>query len=766
MRKIIAGVIFLFLPFFLFGQEIIEKIEIVGNERVTRDTILYYISSREGSVYDSGLLRKDFRVLWSTGFFSNIKIEEENGVRGKIVKIIVEENLVIRNISYKTRKKLKEDDIVNKLKEKDEYVLPYSYYNAHKIQRIKKTIENLLTEKGLPLGKVAVREERAGKNEVDVIFDVNEGPKVRVGQVVFEGKVKIVESALREAMKENKNHDIYSWITKKDIYKENKLPDDLVNMKKKLQEFGYMEAIVGEPRIEEITKRTIFLKKQIMKRIIIPVNTGYRYSVGEIKIDGNKAVSTKYIRELIKMNKGQIYDTKAREKSMEKIGETYRNGGFLYAQTVPIENLDPKRKIVNVTYNIYEGEACFLRRLEFRGNTYTKDKVLRRELILREGNVFMLELFKNSLLRMNQLGLVEVDKDPDIKPTQENPHQFDVTINVKELQRNNIQFSAGYSGYEGYFIAASYSTVNFLGAGEKLEVMLQHGQMTKQYMFGFTEPYLFDRPITLGFNIYDRYIILPSIYSRKGTGADFMFGARIKGYLRGNLTYTYEYVNIELPEDGGGVDPYSYYGVGNYRISSLLPMLYRSTIDSPLTPSRGWMLLASCKFAGTFLGGEIHLYKPLFEFSGFLPLFQGHVIGAHLQYEFVKRLREDSQVPFWERFYLGGERSIRGYEIYSIGPRDENGRNIGGETSLVFNAEYIIKVGGPLYAILFFDAGNAYGPGEKVNLKKLYMSTGLEMRVFIPALRVPFRLIFAFNNPKIYPEDSNFAFRFAVGTTF
>lgn len=767
MRRIACILIFILLPLFVFAQEIIEKIEVIGNERVTRDTILYYITSQEGGIYDRELLRKDFRVLWSTGFFSNIKIEESKGRKGKVVKIIVEENPVIRNITYKTRKKLKQDDIVNKLKEKDEYVLPYSYYSPYKIQRIKSTIEDLLVEKGLPSGKVSVKEERIGKNEIDVIFDINEGPKIRVAQVEFTGKVKVPESALREAMKENKKHDLYSWITKKDIFKQNKLEEDLANIKKKLQEYGYMEAVVGEPRIEEVKRRTLFLKKQKMKKIIIPIDAGYRYSVGEIKIEGNKSVSTKYLQTLIKIKKGEIYNTKLREKSVEEMGEVYRNGGFLYAHIVPVENLDPKRKLVNVTFNINEGDVCFVRRIEFKGNTYTKDKVLRRELLLREGMVFMLEVFKNSLLRMNQLGLVEVKEDPDIKPAPDDPTQFDVTIKVQELQRNNIQFSAGYSGYEGYFVAASYSTVNFMGAGEKLDLMVQYGKRIKNILVGFSEPYLFDRPITFGFNVYHRNIILPYLYTRKGTGADLTLGARIKGYTRASFTYNYEYVNIALPESESPIpiNPY-YFGVGNYHVSSILPTLYRSTIDSPLTPSRGWMFLASCKYAGTFLGGEIHLYKPLFEFTFFKPLFKGHVIGAHIEYQFVKRLREDSLVPFWEKIYLGGERSIRGYQIYSIGPRDEKGRNIGGVKALVFNAEYIIKVGGPVYAIFFFDAGNAYGEEEKVSLRDIYMSTGLEMRVFVPALRVPFRLIFAFNNPKIFPGDSNFAFRFAVGTTF
>lgn len=770
MKKLVWIFVFLALPPFLSAQEVVERIDIIGNERVSRETILYYLSFREGDYFSDDILKKDFRVLWSTGFFSNIKVDKEDGPRGKIIKIIVEENPVIKNITYKTGKKVKEDAIVNKLKEKDEYILPYSYYSPAKIQKINKTIVDLLLEKGLHAAKVEVETQKKGKNELEVLFKIDEGPKIRVGAVKFTGRPTLPESILVEAMKENKKHGLISWVTGKDVFKENKLEEDLALIKKKFQEYGYMEATVGEPQIEDMTKRTILFKKQMMMRIIIPVNAGVRYMVGDVTVDGNKAIATQYLRNLVKLKAGEIYSTKVREKAVENIGELYRNGGFLYAQVMPVESLDPKNKRVNVAFTVYEGEVAFLNKLEFRGNTFTKDKVIRREMLLREGDRFSLALFKDSILRIKQLGLVELEKEPDIKPEADNPALMNATLDVKELQRNNIQFTAGYSGYEGTFVAMSYSTVNFLGAGENLEVTAQYGKRIKNYVFGFSEPYLFDYPISLGFNIYNRYIILPYLYNRKGKGVDFIVGARIKGYLRANLTYSYEYVDIKLPEgqdDSYYYDPvyYSMFGLGNYAVSSLNPTIYRSTVDSPLTPTRGTLYLASMKYAGSFLGGEIDLIKPRFEWTFFRPLSRNHVVGLHMEYQFIKPLG-DSQVPFWERFYLGGERSIRGYEIYSIGPRSEQGTNIGGERSLVFNAEYIFHVGGPLYTILFFDMGNAYAQGQKINFRSMYKSAGLEARIFVPALRVPFRLIFAYNSPKIYAQDSNFAFRFAIGTTF
>lgn len=788
MRKLVFIALLMLAPLGAAAQELVDRIDIVGNDRVTKDTIRYYLTSKEGDYYNEEILKKDFRILWSTGFFSDIKISQASGPRGRVITITVEETPLIKSITYKTGRKVKEDDITNKLKEKDEYLLAYSNYSPNKLQRIRKTIEELLAEKGLGAATVEVDTAKTGKNEVDVTFKIDEGPKVRIGSIEFTGKVKLSPGVLRGAVKDNKPHSLLSWVSGKDVYKQSKLADDVALIKKAYQERGYMEATVGTPRVEETTKRTIFFwtKPQKMMKIVIPVDAGYIYRVGEVKVEGNKAFTTSGIQNKIQFQPGDIYSTKVREKSIEDLGDLFRNFGHLYAQVMPVESLDPKGKVVNVTYQVFEGDLCFLRRLDFKGNIYTKDKVIRREMLMREGDIFSLAMFKDSVLRIKQLGLVDLEKEPDIKPSPDDPTKFDISMPVKELQRNNIQFTAGYSGYEGTFIALSYTTVNFLGAGETLEITGQYGARIRNYVFGFTEPYLFDMPISAGFNIYNRETYLPWLYNQKSKGIDFNVGARIVGYWRGSLTYSLQNLETSLPDsetvDGEtteGTNPYASYmadafyrgmfGWGKYYMSSIMPAVYRSTIDSPLTPTSGTMYSLSFKYAGTFLGGEVDLFKPRVEFTHFQPIKQGVLsLGAHVEYSIIRRIGE-TEVPFWERFFLGGERNIRGYEIYTIGPRSEEGTNVGGEKQVVMNFEAILHVGGaesPLYLIAFHDRGNAWSRDQKINLGDVFTSTGLEARIFVPALRVPFRLIFSYNNRRIYESDSNFAFRFAIGTTF
>jgi outer membrane protein insertion porin family len=757
------------LPVFLAAQDIVEKIEIVGNDRVTTETVLYYLSVREGDFYSADQFRRDFRVLWSTGFFSNITFEESQGARGKIIKITVEENAVVRSVTYKTGKKVKEKDIAEKLKEKDQAILPYSYYSAFKVQRIKDTIADMLAEKGLLASKIESEVVRQGKNEVDVQIRIDEGPKVRVGDVAFEGDTKIQSSKLEYSMKENRPHSMFNWVAGKDVYKSNKLEEDAEAIKNKYQELGYMEAAVGQPRTEEYEDQSVTFQKQKMMRVIFPVSPGYLYRTGEIKVEGSKAVNVKNLMTLVRLKTGEVYSTKDRDKSIEDMGEAFRDGGYVYAQIIPVENLDPKNKIVNITFNVHEGEVAYLNRLEFRGNIYTKDKVIRREMMIREGDRFSFTMFKNSILRIKQLGLVDLDKDPDIKPNPDDPTKMDVQVNVKEMQRNNIQFTAGYSGYEGMFVAFSYSTVNFLGAGENLELAIQQGKLVKNYSFGFSEPYLFDKPITAGFNIYSRRTDYSTygLYKQNMKGIDLTLGTRLVGYWRTSWTYSLQKVKMDYPLGSYYQQIYGQYG--NYYQSSITPTIWRSTVDSPLTPTRGSSYSASLKFAGTFLGGEVNMLKPTLEFTHYQPIIgkgpKAHVLGLHAQGQYIAQLG-DSLIPYWEKIFFGGERSIRGYEVYSIGPRDRNGYMIGGTKSLLFNIEYIIPVGGPLYAILFYDRGNAVLANQSLSFSDMYSSAGIEARLFIPALRVPFRLIFAYNNKKIYPTDQEFAFRFAVGTTF
>ena len=510
-----------------------------------------------------------------------------------------------------------------------------------------------------------------------------------------------------------------------------------------------------------------------MVQVTIPISEGSRYRIGDISVAGNKVLPSELIKAIFKVKKSNWYSLKKKKEGVTEIQKAYGDLGYFYCNIAPEENLDLQNKNVNLTLQVQENEKAYLRYLSFQGNNYTKDFVLRRELFLQEGEIFSTGLFEQSLRRMKQLGLVDLKEMPDVKPDEKDPSQVDLNVKVEELGRNMIQFSGGYSGYDGTFVMFSYSTVNFMGAGEQLSLSAQYGERSKNYSFGFTEPYVFNLPMTAGFTIFKRSTVYPDLFDRRGEGVDLTLAARLYRYWNGSLTYSFEKIDIRDVSDlFNSTDPYYYYyyQAGKRTYSSLTPNVYYSTVDSPLEPTTGTLYGFSVKYSGKILGGDVHLLKPRLEFTKYIKGFsRKHVFGVHFETSFIKSLEGgESKVPYYERFFLGGERSVRGFEIYSIAPTDSNGYILGGTKMVQLNLEYKVPMGAqsPLSLIFFADAANTWAPGVKADLGNLYSSLGGEIRVFVPMLRVPFRLIFAYNPKQVTSGEDPFQIRFGIGPTF
>lgn len=750
------------------SSETIEKIVVEGNKKVSRDTVLFYIKSRENGMYSSSLLREDFKSLWKTGFFENVTIESEDGISGKVVKIKVKENMLISTITYKTGKKIKEKDIVEKLQENNVVLTPYSYYDPAKMKKVERIISEMLTDKGFNQGEIKIT-TKMEKDQIALTINVSPGHKTKIGEIVFPGieGSDISANFLRGGMKNNKKSSFFSMFGGKDVYNREKMEEDLEELKVRLQEKGYLEAKVGNPNFSTIVGRTFFGSVREMMQISIPIELGPRYRLGEINVEGNKIIKTEYLKRLAKLKKGKYYNIKKRNKVMEEIQKLYGSLGYIYAQVSPVENLDPTKKIADLTLKIYEGDVAYVGKLEFKGNTYTKDRVIRREWFLREGHRFNTSLLESSITRMKQLGLVTIEKMPDIKPNPQDPQKVDIIAEVRELSRQMINFNVGYSGFDGWFIALGYSTQNFMGMGESLSLQLQSGTRAKQYQLSFTEPYLFNTA-SLGFSVHKTALRYPYLYTREGEGFNLSTSFRFWRYYGASIYYSFERVEIsEVNENYIFSNPYSYYfyGEGKRTISALSPTIYYSTVDSPIFPTRGTKYLFNYRYSGGFLGGDVNMHKTKLQFVKFIPLGKRHTLGMQFVHEGISSFG-DTPVPLYEKIFLGGERSIRGFDIYRIGPRNEYGAVVGGNKAFYLNLEYLIPLNQQVSFVLFYDVGNAYDFGQPIDLKNLYSSMGLELKIFVPMLNVPFRLIFSYNPRTLQPDESNFAFRFAVGPSF
>ena len=418
--------------------------------------------------------------------------------------------------------------------------------------------------------------------------------------------------------------------------------------------------------------------------------------------------------------------------------------------------------------------------------------MIRREVFLNEGDVFNTEMLKLSIKRINQLGYFKpMEGAPKLEPNPKAEDKLDVTFKVQEQNRNQFTFGGGVSGLEGAFLNASFQTSNFLGLGETFNISAQAGKRTKNYQLAITEPYFLDRPITAGVDLFKRKLTYLSYgnfvgYTQEDTGASLTSGFRVGRFSQAFASYSFDIITISNVDrnaqavDSNGnfvnpivpgntiplVDPSLFGGLGQRKESRITPSLVRNTVDNPFTPRAGSKQTVSFQFVGGPLGGTVDYYRPSLELVRYFPVGKRMALGLRGDFGYIHPFGETHILPYYQRYFLGGENQIRGYNIRTVGPiSPTTNAALGGNKYMLYNAEYYIDLFGPLRFLLFYDAGQAYLENEAFDFSKLRTSTGAEIRFVMPVLNVPFRLIYALN-----PNRDSFqpphAFKFAVGTTF
>src|SRR6185436_8844773 len=534
---------------------------------------------------------------------------------------------------------------------------------------------------------------------------------------------------------------------------------------------------IGTPEVKVIEDSKDAKTRYI--ELKIPVSEGDRYKVGELGFDGNKTLKAEALRPLFQLQEGQYFSMKKVRKGMDAARELYGSGGYweftgypdLKPRNLPdptkaedpkaIEEARKQPAIVDVTLRLQEGEQYFVNRITFTGNTTTRDSVVRREMRLLENGVFNTEALKFSVKRINQLGYFkEIEAGPDnpkIEKVAGQKNKVDVTLKFQEQNRNQLTFGAGVSQYEGFFGQLSFQTANFLGRGETVTFAVMAGSQVQNYQLAFSEPYLFDRPITAGINLYSREIRYYYSYTQDSLGGSVMMGFPLKDFTRMFLTYTLEQNSVKdvnpayLDPDVIARNPFLadalLIGNGGRRtISQISPSIVHSTIDNPIFPNQGKRFTLGTDFAG--IGGDVNFIKPRVEAVIWKPTGKKLTFGARAQVDYIFPFGSTNlnNMPIYERLFLGGEYSVRGYDIRTIGPRDPvTFIVLGGNKDLLFNAEYQYSIMSQLRLMAYFDAGQVRDFNQSFTSKDFVMSTGVEVRFFMPVLNVPFRLIYAHN---------------------
>jgi outer membrane protein insertion porin family len=622
---------------------------------------------------------------------------------------------------------------------------------------------------------------------VGITFVIKEGPKVKVGKIKFEGNKNINSRTLRAAMKNLKPigipHSIFLENLFAKTYDATKLEEDTERVRAEYQNRGYFKVGVSDPKTEiHDTGHKGFhiwlLQSGPGKAVDItmPIEEGDKYRLGKITFKNNKAIpNNAALRSLFPLKDGDIFSREKIAKGIEALRKAYGEYGYINYTGVPSTTFDDEKKIANLEIDIDEGKQFYVRRIEFVGNTTTRDKVIRRELALEEGGIYNSRLWELSLLRLNQLSYFDQLKpdDPNVteKKLDEKNGQVDLTLKVHEKGKNSIGLNGGVSGLEGAFIGLNYSTNNFLGKGETLQVQISLGNLARSVMFGFTQPYMFDRPLQFGFTVFGNKISYNqarqlSIFSGQNLNLPAAQLQNLQNYSQSSVGFTtslsyplrrsFKRVGITYSLDRSSLvalstaskslfDFIAFRGISGPNAvngivtSSIFPNFSFNTLDSGISPHKGHQMTLGMQLAG--LGGTVRSVRPLVQYKQFIPVNnRRNAIGFNVQGSFISGYGGLVAPPF-QRFFMGGENDIRGFDIRSISPvaflpssnvitlTNPDGTPVpknpanprlgnwivpipvdqivfpGGDLSVFGNLEYRITIAGPVAIVPFVDAG-------------------------------------------------------------
>ena len=702
----------------LAGQ-VVEGVEIRGARRVPQDTLKAMIYTKPGDVYSEESVRRDFMILWNTKRFDDVRLETEPGRNGVIVRFVVTERRVIRSIDYQGIHSITVSEILDRFKERKVPLSVESQYEPDKVQRAAIEIKDFLAERGRQYATVEPQIEQIPPSSLKVTFNVNEGPKVKVGDITITGNKAEPSRWVVWQMKNLHPYGVPHSLVAENLFAKTfdqaKLEEDKQRIVQGYQDHGYFQAKTLEDTVRIIPvgghgwRLPLFLTRGqgIAANITIPVEEGKLY-----KLEKANFVGVKVFREpeavllpLFGMRQGDVFSTDKLRKGLENMRKLYGQFGFINFVPEPSFDFTPNTDKIDLTITADEGKQFFIRRIDFSGNTTTRDKVIRRQILLDEGDMFNTQLWDYSILRLNQLGYFEMlkkDEAADIK-TNPNTNTVDITLKVKERGKNSIGLNGGVSGIAGSFIGFNYSTNNFLGLGETLSLESQLGTIMRNVSLGFTEPYFMDQPLQLGFLVYLRRFDfnqgreasilagqnLTALYNSLGqqnllnyvqNSHGFNVSASYplhRAFARVGITYGYDISTVKTLTSAadnyfqyinfsGVAGPNSLTGI---HTSQITPSYSYNTVNHPINPTAGRSLFISSAFAGSFLGGNVNTVSPAVDAKYFHanPIHKTHILAFHLMASMITGYGGKYVPPFSRRF-MGGEQDVRGFDWFDITP--------------------------------------------------------------------------------------------------
>jgi outer membrane protein insertion porin family len=718
--RIFLGFLLLFSGAAALAQssQAIDQIRVIGNRRIPKETILARLFTHPGDLYDPASIERDFNSLWNTGYFQDIRIEREDTEKGIILNVFVRERPTIREINYKGNNSVSTSDILDRFKKEKVGLSVEGQFDPTRIARAEAVLREILAEHGHQFAVIKPDVKTIPPASVQVNFNIKEGPVVKVGNIRFTGNQHMNSLLLRRAMKNLKPVGIpYSLILENlfaKTYDSSKLEEDTERVRQAYRDKGYYAAAVEEPQTQirdEGGLNWFTFRPRRGKRIdiLMPIEEGGRYRLAGITFTGNKAVTNvKALRATFAIKDGDWFNATAVSKGLDNLKKAYGQLGYINFGAIPKVTPDEQKKTVAMSIDIDEGKPFYVSRIEFQGNTITRDRVIRRELLLEEGQVYNSQLWEYSLLRLNQLEYFDqlrVDQDSE---AHQNPEAgtVDLLLKVHEKGKNSIGLNGGVSGLSGAFLGVNYQTNNFLGLGETLSVQGNLGNVSRQFLFGFSQPYIRNRPINVGFQIFNNKQdfnaaknyqattgaapnltsaeqSLTQNYNQASTGLNFSVSYPLKRHAFQRLGFTYSLTKSTI--SAFSTASQTFFQTISFRsgiqgsnalagiIESKASFSYiYNTINNPLRPRTGKEYTVVFQAAGLY--GSVRYISPLLAYKSFRsmhylrPAANGHnVLGLRAQLSYVQGFGGDVAPP-QNRFYTGGENDLRGFDVRGATP--------------------------------------------------------------------------------------------------
>lgn len=715
--------------------KIVKAVVVKGNKTISNEVILSKIKTRAGQEYLQNVISDDIKRLYNTGYFSNVSVDREDYSGGFKVTFYLTEKPIIEKISFSRTKRIRERQLREKIKSKET-----GFLDEKTLKDDIKEIEDFYRQKGFTLASVEYKTEIDSQaNKAKVFFDINEGSRQFIKRIIVKGNKSFPARRILKVIKSRNK-----WLFNSGFFKEEVLKDDMEKVKSFYEQQGFLDCQVTWQAQKETRGQGML--------VTIFIEEGKIYLVGDVKVEGNKVFTDEELLGQVKQSlKGKSYSKEKTELDKSNIQSRYFDEGYISAQVADAASLNPETGNVDITFNIQEGQVAYVDRIKIKGNIKTKDKVIRRELRILPGEKFDGEKLRRSKERLRNLGYFE-EISYDIEPgTSED--KKDLVVEVKETKTGELSFGGGYSSVEQVvgFVEIEqknfdlFNWPTFTGAGQDLKVHAETGTVRQNMYLSFTEPWIFDNPLSFGFDgyrtVHTRESDVGYGYDEKRLGGDLRLAKDLSEYLHANTKYTLEEITISNINDSATNELKK--EAGKNTISRLGLGLAEDRRDNVFDPTRGFLLSGFVELAGGFLSGDKNFSRYTGKGSYDLPLPLSSVLEFRLQAGAVDAFGDSEEVPIYERFFAGGAYTIRGYEERKVGPLDTATSDpIGGNSMFVANVEYTIPVVEYIKAAGFFDTGNVWSKVSDFGQGGYKSGYGVGLRLKTPI--GPIRLDYGF----------------------